>query len=158
MAVTFLVFNVLLSNKHSLHGMAAYSIDLRQKILHAYERRLGSQRTLAHVFGVSVAFVEKVLRQHRTTGTIVPKPHAGGPRPRLGEAAQALLRQLVHDDPDLTLRELCTRTAAEMGVRVSVPTMCRILQRLGLPRKRSRSTPRSATRRVSSKRGRTTES
>ena len=50
--------------------MAAYSIDLRQKILHAYERRLGSQRALAHVFGVSLAFVEKVLRQHRTIGTM----------------------------------------------------------------------------------------
>ena len=138
--------------------MAAYSIDLRQKILHAYERRLGSQRALAHVFGVSLAFVEKVLRQHRTSGTIVPKPHAGGQKPRLDEATHVLLRQLVRDHPDLTLDELCTRIGAETGVRVSVPTMCRVLQRLGLPRKKSRSTRRSVTRSVSSRRGRTTGS
>jgi transposase len=133
--------------------MAAYSIDLRQKILHAYERRLGSQRALAHLFGVSLAFVENVLRQHRTTGTIAPKPHAGGPRPHLDEATHGLLRQLVRDDPDRTLHELCTRIATETGVRVSVPTMCRMLQRLGLPRKKSRSTRRSVTRSASSKRG-----
>jgi transposase len=133
--------------------MAAYSIDLRQKILQAYERRLGSQRALAHLFGVSLAFVEKVLRQHRTTGTIAPKPHAGGPRPRLDETTHGRLRQWGHDEPDVSLHELWARLAAETGVRVSGPTMCRVLQRLGLPRKKSRSTPRSGTRRVSSKRG-----
>jgi hypothetical protein len=40
--------------------MAAYSIDLRQKILHVYARWLGSQRALAHMFGISRAFVENV--------------------------------------------------------------------------------------------------
>ena len=142
----------------SLQGMAAYSIDVRHKILQAYERRLGSPRALAHLFGVSLAFVEQVLRQHRTTGSIAPKPHTGGRRALLEEAIHLLLRQLVRDDPDLTLHELCTRIAAETGVRVSVPTMCRILQRLGLPRKKSRSTRRSVTRRASSKRGRATGS
>jgi transposase len=138
--------------------MAAYSIDLRQKILYAYERRLGSQRALAHVFGGSLAFVENVLRQHRTPGTIAPKPHAGGRKPRLGEATHVFLRQLVHDNPDLTLDERCTRIAAETGVRVSVPTRCRVLQRLGLPRNKSRSTRRRGTRSASRRRGRTTES
>ena len=135
--------------------MAAYSIDLRQKILHAYERRLGSQRTLAHLFGVSLAFVEKILRQHRTTGNIAPKPHAGGHTPRVNEAIQVLIRQLVRDHPDLTLQELCTRIATETGVRVSVPTMGRVLQRLGLPRKKSRSMPRSVIRSASSRHART---
>jgi transposase len=138
--------------------MAASSIDLRQKILHAYERRLGSQRALAHLFGVSLAFVEKVLRQHRRTGAMAPKPHAGGQRPRLDEATQLLLRQLVRDDPDRTLHELCTHIAAETGVRVSVPTMCRVLQRLGLPRQKSRSTRQHVTPSGSSTRGWTTGS
>ena len=145
-------------SKLSLECLAAYSLDSRQTILYAYERRLGSQRALAHMFGVSLAFVEKVLRQHRTTGTIAPKPHAGGQRPRLAKATHVLLRQLVHDDPDLTLHELCTRIAAETGVRVSVPTMCRVLQRLGLPRKKSLSTHQSVIRSASGTRGRTTGS
>ena len=138
--------------------MAAYSLDLRQKILRAWERRFGSQRTIADVFGVSLAFVEKVLRQHRTTGNIAPKPHAGGQKPRLDATAHTVIQRLVGDHPDATLQELCAGVAAVTGVRVSVPTMCRVLQRLGLPRKKSHSTRRSATRRVSRQHGRSTAS
>jgi transposase len=85
--------------------MARYSVDLRQKILHAYERQLGSQRAIADIFGVSLACVEQLLRRHRTTGEIGPMPHAGGQRPRADAAAQAQVRQLVHDQPDATLEE-----------------------------------------------------
>jgi transposase len=138
--------------------MAAYSIDVRQKILRACERPLGSQRRIADVFGVSLAFVEKVLRQHRTTGDIAPKPHAGGQKPRLDPAAQAVERRLVADHPDATLEEVCTRVAADRGVRVSVPTMCRVLRRLGLPRNKSRSTRWNATRPASNRRGRSINS
>jgi transposase len=138
--------------------MAAYSIDLRQKLLQACERHLGSQRTIADVFGVSLAFVEKVVRQHRTTGDLAPKPHAGGQKPRLDAAAQAVVQRLLDANADATLAELCTGVAAAIGVRVSVPTMCRVLQRLGLPRQKSRARPRRATRHVSSRRGRSTTS
>jgi transposase len=138
--------------------MATYSIDLRQKILHAYGRRLSSQRTLADLFDVSLSFVEKLLRRHRTTGDLAPKPHAGGQRPFLDAAANVLVQQLVHDNSDITLEELCARVVEERGIHVSVATMCRVLQRLGLPRKKSRSMPASATPRASSKRARTTAS
>lgn len=136
-------------------SMTAYSIDLRHKILQACERRLGSQRALADLFGVSLSFVEKLLRRHRTTGNIAPKPHAGGQRPSLDAAAHTLIQQLVHVNADMTLEELCARVANERGIHVSVATMCRVLQRLGLPRKKSRSTPASATPRASSTRART---
>jgi transposase len=111
--------------------MTASSIDLRQKMLHAYERRLGSQRALAHVFGVSLSFVEKALRRYRRTGERGPKPHAGGQKPRLDAAAQALVRQMVAAHPDATLEELCTHVADTAGVRVSLATMCRLGQRWG---------------------------
>jgi transposase len=140
----------------SLEPMAAYSIDLRQKILQAYERRLGSQRALADVFGVSLSFIEKVLRRYRTVGEVGPKPHAGGPKPRLHAAAQACVRQRVHEHPDATLAELCAHVADSTGVRVSLATMCRTVQRLDLPRKKNHFMPRSVTRPASGRRGRTT--
>ncbi|MDQ3830644.1 MAG: helix-turn-helix domain-containing protein [Candidatus Tectomicrobia bacterium] len=136
--------------------MAAYSIDLRQKIVHAYERRLGSQCAIADLFGVSVSFVEKLWRRYRTAGDIAPKPHAGGQRPRLALQAQTLVRGVLHGNPDATLGELCASVATATGARVSVATMCRLLQHLGLPRKKSHSTPQSATRSPSSRRGRPT--
>jgi transposase len=115
----------------SIFGMATYSIDLRQKILQACERRLGSQRALADLCGVSLSFVEKLLRRPRTTGELAPTPHAGGQRSRLDAAADTLVRRLVHDNTEATLEELCARVADALGVRVSVATMCRVLQRLG---------------------------
>ena len=133
--------------------MKSYSLDLRQKILHAYQRRLGPQRTLAELFGVSVSFVEKLLRRHRSTGAVAPKPYAGGQKRRLDATAETLIREAVHAMPDITLEELCTRVADTQGFRVSVPTMCRALQRLGLPRKKSRSTRVNATPRASSRHG-----
>jgi transposase len=120
--------------------MKSYSTGLRQKILHAYERQLGSQQALADLFGVRVSFVEKLLRRHWTTGDVAPKPHAGGQQRRLGAVAETVIHETVRTTPDITLEELCTRVAATHGLRGSVPTMCRALQRLGLPRKKG--TPR----------------
>jgi transposase len=134
--------------------MAAYSSDLRQQILHADERRLGSQRAIAGLFGVSVSCVEKWLRRYRTVGDIAPTPHAGGQRPRLDSKAQPVVRGVLHDNPDATLVELCASVATTAGGRVSAATMGRLLQRLGWPRKKSRSPRPRATRHGSSRRGR----
>ena len=136
--------------------MKPYSLDLRQKILRAYDQKLGSQRALAALFGVSHAFLEQLLQRRRTTGTIAPRPHGGGRQPRCDPAAQALVRQLVHEQPDATLAELCAQLRQRRGLRISVATMCRILQRLGLPRKNRPFMPPNATRHGSSTRGRPT--
>jgi transposase len=134
--------------------MKAYSLDLRQKILRASDQGLGSQRAIAALFGVSLSFVEKLLRRRRTTGDIAPRPHAGGRRPSCDEAALAQVRRLVREQPDVTLAELCERLLAERGLRVSVPTMGRLVITLRLPRKKSRSTPANGTLSASSRRAR----
>ena len=134
-------------------GMKAYSLDLRHKILRAYDQRLGSQRALADLCGVSQSFVEKLLRRRRTTGDVAPRPHAGGRRALCDEAALAVVRRLVHEQPDATLAELCERLFAQQGLRVSVPTMGRLVITLRLPRKKSRSTPANEAPSASSRHG-----
>jgi transposase len=136
--------------------MKAYSLDLRQQILRASEQGLGSQRAIAAFFGVSLSFIEKLLRRRRTTGDIAPRPHAGGRRPSCDEAALAEVRRFVHEQPDATLAEFCERLFAQRGLHVSVPTMGRLVLALQLPRNKSRSTPASATPRGSSRRGQRT--
>lgn len=56
----------------------AYSTDLREKIVRAYDEGLGSQRKIAELFGVSRSFVEKLLHRRRTTGEVSALPHGGG--------------------------------------------------------------------------------
>jgi transposase len=85
--------------------MKAYSLDLRPKILRASAQGLGSPRAIATFFGLSLSFVEKLLRRRRTTGGIAPRPHAGGRRPLCHEAALAVIRRLVHAPPEATLAE-----------------------------------------------------
>jgi transposase len=127
--------------------MKPYALDLRQKILDAYDHQRGSQRALAALFGVSRAFLEPLLRRRRTTGEIAPRPHAGGRQPRCDSAALAVVRQLVREQPDATLEELCARLQHQQGLCLRGATMCRVLQRLGLPRKNSPFMPPNATRR-----------
>ena len=134
--------------------MKPYSLDLREKLLCAYDAHRGSQRALAALFGVSRSFVEKLLQRRRSTGTIAPRPHAGGRRPSCDAAARELLVLMLRDQPDATLEELCAQLGQRRGGWVSVPTMCRLLRRLGLPRKKNRFRPLRVTRRGSSMRGR----
>jgi transposase len=136
-----------------LVGMKAYSLDLRQQILRACDQPLGSQRTSAALFGVSQSFVEKLLRRRRTSGDIAPRPHAGGRRALCDEAARGCIGPLVQAQPDATLAELCEQWHTQQGLRVSVPTLARLVTHLGLPRKKSRSMLMSATPSGSSTRG-----
>jgi transposase len=53
--------------------MAAYSIDLRQKILSAWQNKEGTQRELAKRFKVSLSFLRDFLRRYRETGQIAAR-------------------------------------------------------------------------------------
>jgi transposase len=136
--------------------MKPYSLDLREKILRAYDEHRGSQRALAALFGVSRAFVEKLVQRRRSTGQIAPRPHAGGRQPSCDQAALAVVREVLQAQTDATLAELCEQLGQRRSLWVSVSTMSRLLTRLGLPRKKSHSTPPNVTRRGSSRRGHAT--
>ena len=58
--------------------MTPYSQDLRQRVVDTVQRREGSLRQIARRFLVSVSFVTRLLRLHRSTGSLEPKPHGGG--------------------------------------------------------------------------------
>jgi transposase len=112
--------------------MRAYSPDLRERIVSAVERGKGSLRELADLFAVSLSCIVRLLRRYRASGSVLPKPHAGGPCPLLDADACQRLRDLVREQPDATLAEL----QARLGIACSLSTLCRALQRLGLSRKK----------------------
>lgn len=116
----------------------SYSLELREKILQAHARGMGSQRAIAEFFGVSPSFVAKLLQRVRRTGSAAGKKPAGGRKPRLNQAAHEQVRQLVEHKPDISLAELAEQIECLTGTHVSQATVCRLLQRLGFPRKKSR--------------------
>lgn len=131
--------------------MRAYSNDLRLKIIETIQANDLPQVEIAEQFGVSKSFLEKLWHRFRTTGSYQAKPHAGGVE-RFLKNDEELIRRLVGEQPDATLSELCEKVAAETGKPVvTTATMCVELQRLGLPLKKSRFTPPSATESESAK-------
>jgi transposase len=133
--------------------MKAYSNDLRRALIAAYEPHTYSQRQVAELFGVSAATVRNLVRRKREAGTPDALPHGGGKKAVLAPPVWDRVRQLVARRNDLTLAQLCEQSAQEYHTRVSVATMCRLLQRLGLRRKKRRSTPPNAPLHASTRRG-----
>jgi transposase len=112
--------------------MRAYSNDLRERIVAAVERGEYSQREIAALFGVDLATVVRLLQRYRQTGSIQPKPHAGVPARKLDGQAEAQLLELVRQQPDITLAELCDR----LGIPCCLMTIARALERLKITRKK----------------------
>jgi transposase len=120
-------------------------LDLRQKVKAALDRGMGSQRAVAALFGVRLAFVERRLQRHRTSGSLAPLPHAGGPPRRLDLGDAQVIRQRLEHQPDRTLDERGEAIAHQRGKLVSRATRGRAVQRLNLPRKKRSSTRPSVT-------------
>jgi transposase len=133
--------------------MGPYSLDLRQRIVDAYDHREGSIRELAERFAVSPNTVQNYLIRVRATGSLAPCPHGGGVLPKLDKTTEPQIRALEEEKNDRTLTELAKQVERRCHVRVSRWTMGRTLRRMGITRKKSRSERASRTGRTSSKRG-----
>ena len=112
--------------------MGPYSTDLRVRVAAAVATQAGSLRQIARRFCVSLSFVTRLLRRRTQTGTVAPKPHGGGRRPALDDAARRRLRELVRQQPDATLRELRDR----LGLACSLMAVWRALRQLRITRKK----------------------
>ena len=112
--------------------LAPVSVDLRQRILRAYEAKEGSQPQLAKRFKVSLSFIRDLMRHHRETGAVQPKPRGGGAVAKLGKEQLPIVEALVKAKPDALLIEMCERFAQQTGIEVSVSTMQRAVCQLKL--------------------------
>lgn len=117
--------------------MRAYSTDLRQKIIDAYNSE-GSFRNIAKRFSVSRSFVQKLVGRYRDTGLVSALPHGGGQKPKLKSLEIEVLRQIVIDNNDATLEELCELLSAKAKIKISRSTMDSLLQKLQLTCKKKR--------------------
>lgn len=116
--------------------MKAYSTDLREKIVLAYERGDGTWDEVAETFGIGRRTVARLLKLYYTGQSLAPLPHGGGYPATLNEKLLALLQKRVVAQPDATLAELSAHLKRKARVEVHLSTVCRALQKLGLPRKK----------------------
>ena len=115
--------------------MKTLSLDLRERIVAAYDAGDATRETVAGRFRVSVGMVKKLLQQRRHLGEIGPQHHRAGRKPRILPAHRMQLRRHLAAKPDLTLAELRTAT----GLDCTLPAIHYVLVDLGLTFKKRRS-------------------
>ena len=125
----------------------AYSNDLRRKILEAYGPGSASLAELAKRFSVSHGYTKKIREQQLRTGQMerVAQRHEGNCRAT--EEVRAQLREMVRQQPDVTLAELQRRLYESSRVQFSVSGLWRVLRRMKLRFKKNRSGLKNKTRR-----------
>jgi transposase len=132
---------------------SALSIDLRQRIIAAWQGQEGTWKELADRFGVGEATVDRLVARFRKSGSVAPDPHGGGQPALIPDEQLPVVRRLLDATPDITVAELAERYRCEVGLRVSRSTMSRTVARLGYTRKKRPSSARSATARASRRSG-----
>lgn len=126
----------------------ALSMDLRERVIAAYEGGGYTYKTVAKAFAVGEATVNRWLRLRRETGAVTPRAHRGGNPGKIRGEELARFRKLVERHRDWSAPELTRAWAKETGQEVHRSTVKRALRRLGFTHKKSPSARRrSASRR-----------
>ena len=119
----------------------AYSMDLRERVVAAVERKDLSRHEAAARFGVAASTAIKWVRRFRDTGSVAPG-QIGGHKPRTlrGEHRDWLLERATRD---FTLRGLVAELA-ERGVKFDYRSVWEFVHAEGLSFKKKRVARRAA--------------
>jgi transposase len=134
--------------------MKALSMDLRERVAKA--KGPGSSYEVAARFAVCDSWVRKIWIRMTATGSVAPLPRGGNRARKVDQEGEVLIRRWVGEQPDLTIDEIRARYLVERHVAVSEPAMRRAVNRLGLSRKKRRSSRPSVKANESSRRATST--
>jgi transposase len=118
--------------------MAPYSMDLRRRVARAWDSS-GDAEEIAETFGVSRAWVHRLIQRRRETGSLAPRPQLKF-RARVLAGQEQRLAALITARPDSTLAEL--RNA--LPTTAALSTLWLAIDRLGLTLKKNRTRRRTA--------------
>lgn len=119
--------------------MAAYSLDLRTRVLRACDRGTPAAAVAAR-FEVSLAWVYRLMQRRRETGSIAPRKQSKFRGRALSSHEEVRLVALITARPDATLAEL----QHALPTRAALSTLWRTIDRLGLTVKKNRTRRRTA--------------
>jgi transposase len=126
--------------------MKTLSLDLRERILAAYDAEQGTREEIGRRFRVSTGMVKKLLAQRRRIGEIRPQHYRAGRKPLFLEEHRRRLKELVAKKPDTTLAEM--RSA--LALSCTLPAIHYVLVKMGLTYKKRLSMRASRAGRTSS--------
>ena len=117
----------------------AYSADLRWRIVW---QRIGQDLTYREIAAnlcISLGTVSNIMKLFETTGCVHPKAQPLRENLRkLDDHHELYILGLIYNNPALQLHEICNKVEEITAVVVSIPTVCRLLRRNGITRKKIR--------------------
>jgi transposase len=119
--------------------MTAYSMDLRKRVLRAWDASMDAE-AVAATYDVSRAWVHRLVQRRRETGSIAPRQQTKFRR-RVLEGQEERLVALIIAQPDATLAEL--REA--LPTTAALSTLWRAIDRLGFTVKKNGTRRRTTT-------------
>lgn len=118
-----------------LGSMKTLSLDLRERILTAYDQKQGTREEIGRRFRVSVGMVKKLLQQRSKTGEIGARHHRSGRKALIMPEHRQELKAMLTAKPDLTLAQM----QAKLGVACTVQAIHYALEAMDLTYKKRRS-------------------
>ncbi len=112
---------------------SAYSADIRWRIIWQKIGMGHTYRTI--VLNVSLGTVCNIWRRFDETGTVKPKPYQQHER-TLSSLDEIFIIGIVLENPSVYLREIALAVEEVLMKEVSPSTICRIIHRHGLTRKK----------------------
>src|SRR5512132_1227723 len=118
---------------------APCSMDLRERVLKAWDAS-GDAEEIAATFGVSRAWVHRLIQRWRETGSLAPRRQTKF-RSRVLAGQEQRLAALITAKPDITLAEL----RDTLPTTAALSTVWLEIDRLGLTLKKNRTRRRTAS-------------
>src|SRR6266436_2791736 len=100
---------------------APLSKELREKIVSAYERGIGTIKEVAEIFEITPRTVAKYLQIQRETGDLSPKPIPGRP-PILTDENLNIIKKIILLNRDGTLQNFCDAFQEKTNIEVTFVT------------------------------------
>ena len=119
--------------------MKTLSLDLRERVVAAYDAGDETREHVADRFRVSLGMVKKLLQQRKQTGDLRPRHRFSGRKPLIVEAHRRQMRQFLGKQPDMTLSEL----RGALGLSCTLPAIHYALARMNLTYKKRHCAPAS---------------
>lgn len=123
--------------------MKPYSIDLRKRVLSAYDSNKYTLKQIAEQFQVTTRWIQKLRQQRDQDGSIAPRPQNQGRKPAFRGKHLEQLDDFVTKHSDATLEEIRQHFADR--VNCSIVAIHNALKRLGWHYKKNRYEPVSKT-------------
>ena len=117
----------------------AYSIDLRKRVLAAYDSGKYSLKRVAEQFQVTTRWIQQLRQRRELEGSIAPHPQNQGRKAAFTGANLQQLNDFVKKRPDATLEEIKEHFSSK--VNCSLVAIHYTLKRLGWHYKKKRYEP-----------------